>query len=42
MLREEGRTSWGLGMFSPDAVEPCSHGFLRLYPHGALNMCFPE
>ena len=39
VLREEGRTSWGIDPFNLNAAEPCIHGFLRLIPHGVLNVC---
>ena len=32
VYRQEGGTSWGLDTFSHDAVDPCSYGFLKLYP----------
>ena len=37
---EEGRTSWGLDNFSPDVMDTCSYGFLRLAPrgHGAVKI----
>lgn len=31
--REEGKDSECLDPFIPDAVEPCSYGFLRLAPY---------
>ena len=38
VYREEGRASWCLDTFSPDAVDPCRYGFLRLDPHGNDEM----
>ena len=34
--------SRGSDPLSPYAMEPCSHGFIRFYPHDAVNMCLPE
>ena len=39
VYHDEGRTSWGMDCFIPDAVERCTYGFFRLDPrgHGAVN-----
>ena len=36
---EESRISWGLDPYIPDAVDPFSHRFIILDPHGAVNLC---
>ena len=40
--RREYQVSWSLDPFSTDAVETCSNVLLRLVPHDAVNVCFPE
>ena len=34
--------SWGSDTCSTNEVDLCSHEFIKLVPHGAVNMCFPE
>ena len=42
--REKGRIYRSLYLLSTGEVEPCSHGFIKLAPHGhsAVKMCVPE
>ena len=40
VYNKEGRKSWGLYPFSPDVVDTCIYGFIRLaqHTHGAVKI----